>query len=180
MDGVSTQMRRPLRSVPTPTIDIASCAGHPASRRLCAANRPRDDAPIRHKERWTMAISATFNSTSSLLTVIGDNLDNTITVSRDAAGKILVNGGAVAVDGRHAHRRQHQPDPGLRPGRQRHDHPRRGQRRPAARATSSAAPATTPSPAAPATTCSSARPATTPCSARAATTCSSAATATTR
>jgi len=46
-----------------------------------------------------MAISATFNPTSSLLTVIGDNLDDTITASRDAAGNILINAGAVAVAG---------------------------------------------------------------------------------
>jgi Ca2+-binding RTX toxin-like protein len=45
------------------------------------------------------ATTATFNSSTGTLTVFGDNLDNTITVSRDAAGKLLVNGGAVAVAG---------------------------------------------------------------------------------
>jgi Ca2+-binding RTX toxin-like protein len=34
-----------------------------------------------------------------VLTVSGDNLDNTITTSRNAAGNLLVNGGAVAVVG---------------------------------------------------------------------------------
>src|SRR4051812_9430590 len=43
------------------------------------------------------AVTATFSN--GALTVIGDSLDNNLTVSRDAAGKILVNGGAVAVIG---------------------------------------------------------------------------------
>ena len=30
---------------------------------------------------------------------VGDSLDNTMTISRNAAGDILVNGGAVAVSG---------------------------------------------------------------------------------
>src|SRR5215468_2069195 len=46
-----------------------------------------------------MAITATFSPGSNVLTEFGDNLDNTIVTSRDAAGKILVNGGAVAVVG---------------------------------------------------------------------------------
>ena len=122
-----------------------------------------------------MAVTATFTPTSQLLTTFGDNLDNTMTFSRNAAGKILVNGGAVADHGRHPDGRQHQPDPGVRPGRQRHHHARR---EPTARCrapTCSAAPATTRSPAARAATCCSARAATTPCSARAATTSCSAA-----
>jgi Ca2+-binding RTX toxin-like protein len=45
------------------------------------------------------AITATFSPATSALTVIGDNLDNTIVVSRDAAGALLVNGGAVAILG---------------------------------------------------------------------------------
>jgi Ca2+-binding RTX toxin-like protein len=43
------------------------------------------------------AATATFNN--GVLTASGDNLDNSLTISRDAAGKILVNGGAVAVIG---------------------------------------------------------------------------------
>ena len=69
-----------------------------------------------------MAITATFSPTSQILSAFGDNLNNTITFSRNAAGTILVNGGAVAVIGRHADGRQHRADPGLRPGRQRHHH----------------------------------------------------------
>jgi Ca2+-binding RTX toxin-like protein len=45
------------------------------------------------------ATTATFNPTSGQLTVNGDALDNAIVVSRNAAGNILVNGGAVAVIG---------------------------------------------------------------------------------
>ena len=46
------------------------------------------------------ALAATTASYSSgVLTVSGDPLDNTITISRDAAGTILVNGGAVTVVG---------------------------------------------------------------------------------
>src|SRR4051812_4849458 len=43
------------------------------------------------------ATTATFNN--GVLTVLGDNAANTIVVSRDAAGRILVNGGAIAVIG---------------------------------------------------------------------------------
>jgi Ca2+-binding RTX toxin-like protein len=45
------------------------------------------------------AVTATFTPVVGVLTVIGDALDNTIVVSRDAAGKVLVNGGAVAILG---------------------------------------------------------------------------------
>src|SRR5829696_3554254 len=43
------------------------------------------------------AVTASFGSAT--VTVFGDSLNNTITISRDAAGKILVNGGAVVVAG---------------------------------------------------------------------------------
>jgi Ca2+-binding RTX toxin-like protein len=43
------------------------------------------------------AATATFSS--GVLSVSGDGLDNSLAISRDAAGKILVNGGAVAVVG---------------------------------------------------------------------------------
>ena len=45
-----------------------------------------------------MAIKASF-SPSALLSEFGDSLDNRIVTSRDAAGNILVNGGAVSVEG---------------------------------------------------------------------------------
>ncbi|MBC8105706.1 MAG: calcium-binding protein [Anaerolineae bacterium] len=43
------------------------------------------------------AVTASFSN--GVLSVFGDSLDNTITLSRNAAGTILVNGGAVAVQG---------------------------------------------------------------------------------
>ena len=43
------------------------------------------------------AVTGTFSN--GVLTVTGDSLDNNITVSRNAAGQILVNGGAVSVVG---------------------------------------------------------------------------------
>jgi hypothetical protein len=46
-----------------------------------------------------MAITASFDPSAGVLSEFGDNLDNTITTSRDAAGTILVNGGAVPILG---------------------------------------------------------------------------------
>jgi Ca2+-binding RTX toxin-like protein len=45
------------------------------------------------------AVTASFSASSGVLTVFGDTANNTIVLSRDAAGKILVNNGAVAVTG---------------------------------------------------------------------------------
>jgi len=44
-----------------------------------------------------MAVTATQSTTT--LTIIGDTLDNPITAGRDAAGNILVNGGAIPIVG---------------------------------------------------------------------------------
>ncbi len=46
-----------------------------------------------------MAITASFTSGAGLLSVFGDAKNNSLTISRDAAGRILVNGGAVSVAG---------------------------------------------------------------------------------
>jgi Ca2+-binding RTX toxin-like protein len=46
-----------------------------------------------------MAVKASFFPTVGLLSVFGDSLDDTIVTSRDAAGQILVNGGAVPIAG---------------------------------------------------------------------------------
>ncbi len=46
-----------------------------------------------------MAITAFFTAGQGLLNIFSDNLDNTVTVSRNAAGNILINGGAVPVLG---------------------------------------------------------------------------------
>src|SRR5262245_46778787 len=50
-------------------------------------------------DRIAPAVTASFLPSAGVLSVFGDSLDNTITVSRNAAGVILVNGGAVAVLG---------------------------------------------------------------------------------
>ncbi|MFT3883688.1 MAG: calcium-binding protein [Gemmatales bacterium] len=48
-------------------------------------------------ERIVPAVTASFYA--GQLVVLGDNLDNNIVISRDAAGKLLVNGGAVSIKG---------------------------------------------------------------------------------
>lgn len=45
------------------------------------------------------AVTAFFASSAGILSVTGNNLDNQIVVSRNAAGILLVNGGAVAIRG---------------------------------------------------------------------------------
>lgn len=49
--------------------------------------------------RQLLAVTAVFSPTTGVLSVYGDSLDNLIDVSRNAAGALLVNGGAVAVVG---------------------------------------------------------------------------------
>ena len=46
-----------------------------------------------------MAISSSFNPATGVLAATGDNAKNAITFGRDAAGNLLVNGGAVAIAG---------------------------------------------------------------------------------
>jgi len=46
-----------------------------------------------------MAVSATFNPTAKTLATLGDALNNNITLSRNPAGTILINGGAVSIKG---------------------------------------------------------------------------------
>jgi Ca2+-binding RTX toxin-like protein len=50
-------------------------------------------------ERILLSVTATFHPDSGLLTVTGDRFDNTIVISRDGAGNILVNAGAVSAFG---------------------------------------------------------------------------------
>src|SRR5262249_12372665 len=45
------------------------------------------------------AVAATFSAVSGTLRVVGDDQDNTVVVSRDAGGTILVNNGAIAIQG---------------------------------------------------------------------------------
>ena len=51
------------------------------------------------ESRTVLAVIAFFNPGPGILTVFGDSLDNTISVGRNAAGTLLVNGGAVPILG---------------------------------------------------------------------------------
>lgn len=56
----------------------------------------KDDEP----QGSTMAsIGATFIPAAGVLSTIGDGLDDRIVIGRDAAGKLIVNGGAVPISG---------------------------------------------------------------------------------
>src|SRR5688500_10907247 len=55
---------------------------------------------LEHLEsRRLFAVTAMFAPGTGVLSVFGDNLNNNITVSRNAAGQLLVNGGAVNIVG---------------------------------------------------------------------------------
>ena len=64
-------------------------------------NKPRRLVPDLEilGERICPAVTASFVPSAHALAVFGDTQDNTIVISRNAAGQILVNGGAVAVLG---------------------------------------------------------------------------------
>jgi len=68
-----------------------------------------------------MATTASFSQGTGALTVFGDSLDNSIVTSRDAAGKHSRQQRRCGNNWRSANRRQYRIDPGIRPGRQRHD-----------------------------------------------------------
>src|SRR5512144_1668195 len=50
-------------------------------------------------QRIVLSATATFIPSVGVLSVFGDSRDNSIVVSRDAAGRILINGGAISVKG---------------------------------------------------------------------------------
>ena len=52
-----------------------------------------------HGDYLTQSVNATFIPGAGILSVFGDAGDNSIVASRDAAGKILINGGAVGILG---------------------------------------------------------------------------------
>src|SRR5262249_44516897 len=74
-------------------------------------NRPSRKRPLRRfhqgeiaglellDRRLLPAITASFSAVQGIMTIIGDSQNNTIVLSRDAAGTILVNNGAVSVLG---------------------------------------------------------------------------------
>ncbi|WP_254508373.1 beta strand repeat-containing protein [Anatilimnocola floriformis] len=71
-----------------------------ASNRKPSGKQPAKARTMRMEqlgERLTPAVTATFGGAT--LTIFGDNLNNTIEVSRNAAGNLLVNGGAINVIG---------------------------------------------------------------------------------
>src|SRR5262245_28712321 len=66
------------------------------SRRVC----PVELSGLELLDRRVLpAVTAVFSAAQAVLTVTGDAQDNTIAVSRDAGGTILVNNGAVTVQG---------------------------------------------------------------------------------
>lgn len=67
-----------------------------ARRPIQARFAPRFEAL---ETRLAPAVTASFSPVSGVLSVLGDSLDNTIKISRNAAGQILVNDGAVAIKG---------------------------------------------------------------------------------
>ncbi len=70
------------------------------------------------------AVTASFNAgAGGLLSVFADSLDNTVTVSRNDAGAILVDGGAVGAAGGQPTVANVGAHPGVRPRGQRHSHP---------------------------------------------------------
>src|SRR5919197_2792385 len=87
---MSSQMERRMTQRPHPL-------GWRTTRRLLAGGALAAGLVAATSAPAHAATTATFNA--GVLSVNGDSLDNTIVVSRDAAGKILVNGGAIAVIG---------------------------------------------------------------------------------
>src|SRR4051794_37466808 len=65
----------------------------------------RDRAAVRYfvleslDQRIVPAVTAKFAAGSGLLTIVGDNKSNQITVSTNAGGKLLINNGAVKIKG---------------------------------------------------------------------------------
>src|SRR4051812_40812479 len=62
-----------------------------------AVNRALDNTFEPLESRKLFSVTAT--SDAGVLTVVGDNNANAITISRDVAGNLLVNNGAVAITG---------------------------------------------------------------------------------
>jgi Ca2+-binding RTX toxin-like protein len=73
----------------------------PVSRSGRKQPKPRRFLPVLEPlgERILPSVTASFAPGVGVLSIFGDSLDNNIVVSRDAAGHILVNGGAVSVNG---------------------------------------------------------------------------------
>jgi Ca2+-binding RTX toxin-like protein len=83
-------MSRLLKKKPRPISRLGR--KRPNYGRILPALEPLDD-------RILLATTASFSPGAGILSVLGDARNNTIVVSRDPAGQILVNGGAVAIQG---------------------------------------------------------------------------------
>jgi Ca2+-binding RTX toxin-like protein len=70
-----------------------------AARRLLFGTVIGAGAIVGLSQTASAAVTASFSPSTGTLTVFGDNLANNIQISRNAAGQILVNGGAVQVLG---------------------------------------------------------------------------------
>src|SRR5215217_5482442 len=70
-----------------------------ATRRTLAAVAVAAVAVLATTPTASAAVTASFSPGTRVLTVMGDGLNNTIQISRDASGRLLVNNGAVAVAG---------------------------------------------------------------------------------
>jgi Ca2+-binding RTX toxin-like protein len=79
-----------------------------ALRRLRRGNRPVRQLSNQRRyvpamdtlgDRIVPAVTATFQPGAGVLSILGDSLNNNIAVSRNAAGNLLVNGGAVVIKG---------------------------------------------------------------------------------
>ena len=70
-------------------------------RRACKTLQKGRDLPGVESlnDRILLSVTASFSPGTGILSVFGDSHDNSIVMSRDAAGRILVNGGAVTVTG---------------------------------------------------------------------------------
>src|SRR3954463_11305873 len=79
--------------------NAGSTNGRSAGRRMLAAVIFGAAAILVASPTALAAVTASFSPAAGTLTVFGDAAANNVTVSRDAAGKILVNGGAVSVVG---------------------------------------------------------------------------------
>src|ERR1043165_3743939 len=63
------------------------------------SRRSRNPTFERLGERIVLSVTASFAPTTGILSVFGDQVDNSIVVSRDAAGNVLINGVAISVAG---------------------------------------------------------------------------------
>src|SRR5262249_49608020 len=92
-DGLEPQVKFVIRSAAKP------CGHAHAPFEPVPGSNPFKSLTRAHREDLPMAIKATFSAAAGLLSEVGDSVDNTIVTSRDAAGQLFVNGGAVPIVG---------------------------------------------------------------------------------